>query len=123
PMGANFSEFLINFRYVPIKNLIVQPHLMYAMIGEDHNGVNNGSQIQLPNTTRTMDFGIPLAQGDKAKILLGGIDVSYMLYHNLFADLTLAYRKKDSVLDEYDTKETMFSVGLRMNIAQKKYVF
>ncbi|MBK7603726.1 MAG: hypothetical protein IPI15_09115 [Saprospiraceae bacterium] len=123
PMGANFSEFLINFRYVPIKNLIVQPHLMYAMIGEDHNGVNNGSQIQLPNTTRTMDFGIPLAQGDKAKILLGGIDISYMLYHNLFADLTLAYRKKDSVLDEYDTKETMFSVGLRMNIAQKKYVF
>ncbi len=123
PMGANFSEFLINFRYVPIKNLMVQPHMMYATIGEDHNGLNNGSLIQLPNSTRTMDFGVPLAQGDKAKILLTGLDISYMLYHNLFVDLSVAFRKKDSVVDIYDTKEQIFSFGLRMNIAQKKYTF
>lgn len=123
PIGANFRELLINFSYVPVKNLFIQPHMMYATIGEDHNGLNNGSQIQLPNTTRTKDFGIPTAQGDKTNILLAGIDISYMLYHNLFIDLSAAYRKKDSVVDIYDTKEQIFSFGLRMNIAQKKYTF
>lgn len=123
PLGANFYEGILQLRYAPSRRWVIEPQLMIAVTGEDHDGANYGSNILLPNGTRPRDFGVDLAQGDRARIFMGCLDLSYMVYHNLFADLSLAYRKKDSASDRYDTKEVLVSAGLRMNISARRFLF
>lgn len=96
---------------------------MFAVTGEDHGDINNGSNILKPYTTRTGDFGIGLPNGDRADIVHAGIDVSYMIYHNLFVELSAGYRSKKSVLEAYNTRETWISAGVRMNMAKRKMLF
>lgn len=123
PLGANFYEIICQVRYAPTSRWTIEPFCMFAVTGEDHGDINNGSNILKPYTTRTGDFGIGLPNGDRADIIHAGIDVSYMIYHNLFVELSAGYRSKKSVLEAYNTRETWISAGVRMNMAKRKMLF
>ncbi len=123
PLGANFYETILQLRYAPTSRLVIEPICMYAVTGEDHGDVNNGSNILKPYTTRSGEFGIGLPNGDRANILHAGLDISYMMYHNVFAELSAGYRSKKSAIETYDTKEMWVSIGIRMNMAKRKMLF
>jgi hypothetical protein len=123
PMGANFYETILQMRYAPIEALEFNPFMMYAVAGEDYNGINSGSNILKLNKDRTSEFDVDLPNGYRADIWLVGMDMSYSIYHNLYADASVYWRKKKSVLKEHNRQELTASVGLRMNIGRRKLLF
>ena len=123
PMGANFYENILQMRYAPIEALEFNPFMMYAVAGEDYNGINSGSNILKLNKDRTSEFDVDLPNGYRADIWLVGMDMSYSVYHNLYADASVYWRKKKSVLKEHNRQELTASVGLRMNIGRRKLLF
>ncbi len=116
PLGANFNEvvFITNYRLSPKIN--VQLRIMNAKIGES-NAQNYGDNILLPNDTRVSEYGNFTGQGDAADIRLIAFNVSYALYHNIYADLHYFKRSKNGV-NAID--DTYFGAGLRMNIGITK---
>lgn len=123
PLGANFYETILQLTYNPTSRFECNPYVIYEVTGEDYNGINSGSNILKLNTSRTSEYGVNLPNGYRADILLAGIDMSYSIYHNLFADFSFLYRKKISELSEHNTREILASFGLRMNISKRKLLF
>lgn len=120
PMGANFYENILQLRYVPFPALELNPFMMYAVAGEDYNGINSGSNILKLNKDRTSEFGVDLPNGYRADIWIFGMDASYSIYHNLYADASVLWRKKKSVIVQNNRHELTASVGLRLNIGRRK---
>ena len=117
PLGANFREFLAIAHYAPTRKWLVEGRLMYAITGDDADTSQNwGGNILLNYKTRENDLGNFIGQGNRATTLLGGLDVSYMFYHNMYADLHFFYRNKASELDQFDLKNMYVGAGIRVNM-------
>lgn len=123
PLGANFKEFVFRLRYQAGKKLLIQPRLIYAQTGEDPVGENWGSDLLIPHTTREMNYGNSIGQGIDTKILIGAIDLSYQLKHNLFIDINYLYRNKNSAEDTLDLTTSYFGGGIRLNFANRNLDF
>ncbi len=123
PLGANFSEFLFNLRYQPIKKLMIDARVMRFNTGEDSSGDNWGGNILLPNTDRVQNYGNEITQGIYTETLLFALDLSYQIRHNIYFDLHYQYRNKDSELDGRDQVNTYFGGGIRMNMTQRRLEF
>jgi hypothetical protein len=123
PLGANFREMLFIARYQPFKKLFIDARLIRAEFGEDAPETNWGGNILLPNVVRERDYDNVVAQGVKATTTLFGLDVSYMLAHNVFLDLHYFHRKKDSE-DAARSKTTQYiGGGVRVNIGKQRMDF
>lgn len=123
PLGANFREFLLRLRYQPLKRLIIDARLINARFGEDGPDENWGGNPLKPNTTREQTYGNETTQGIFAKTTLFGLDVTYVLAHNVFLDLQYFSRKKDSENDGLDSNTQYFGGGIRINIAKQRMDF
>jgi len=55
--------------------------------------------------------------------LIGGLDISYELRHNLNLDLNYFYRKKNSEEDALDLTTSYFGGGIRLNFANRNLDF
>jgi hypothetical protein len=115
PAGANFSELLINIRYQPTQKLITSVRYMHTLQGKDNNNLNYGSDILLLNTTRIADFGINQLQGSLSTIDMLNIDISYELFHDLYFDIDILWRR-DNNIDLEDINTSYIGGGIRYNI-------
>jgi hypothetical protein len=116
PLGSNFKELMLKARYQPIPKIVLEGRLMTATQGESSAIQNWGDNVTVPYTTRSQDHGYFIGEGVKAKILLMSFDASYQLYHNMFLDLHLFARKKDSDDPKRNQRTFFFGTGFRMNI-------
>lgn len=122
PLGANFSDLMLQLKYRPIPRLQLQGRMFFIKQGEDdpdNEGVF-GENINTPSNDRLMDFGNEIGQGiHYDKQIISG-EVSYMLRHNLFLE-TLYYRSsKEYENNNADVSTTYLSLGLRWNVARRR---
>jgi hypothetical protein len=115
PLGANFYETMAKLRYQPTWKLVLDGRLMYANVGESGAKENWGNNPNVGNNDRKMENGYFTTEGVNAKILLMSLDVSYQLYHNMFADLHFLARKKDSQDPTRNERTLYLGGGLRVN--------
>jgi len=122
PLGANFAEYLIIARYQPDPKWKFEGRFIYYRQGLDSAGVNFGSNIFENYDTRPRDYGFKIGSGVEANCINTSIDVSYELKENLFIDGSILYRTytKNDVI-KTTSSSSLFSIGLRMNMAKRKY--
>jgi hypothetical protein len=122
PLGANFKEFIGIVKYQPIPKLRLQGKLIYYTQGLDSAGVNMGSNILLPYTTRPYDYGWKIGSGVKANCMIAQATATFELLPNIFveADYIIRTYKQDNAAD---FKSNIFNVGLRMNLKKREYDF
>ena len=123
PLGANFKEVVFRLRYQAGKKWLIKPRVIYMVYGEDPAGQNWGGDLLKPHTTRVMDFGNEIAQGINTKTIIGGLDISYELRHNLNLDFNYFYRKKNSEQDVLDLTTSYIGGGIRFNFANRNLDF
>lgn len=116
PLWSGFNEFLVLARYQPIHRLTMQARFIRMLNGDDIANQNWGNNPLLSNSWRVQDFGNDIAQGIRADTDLLGIDVSWMLFHNIFVDFRYLYRNKNSADDRYDRRTSLIGGGIRMNL-------
>ncbi|MCC6459320.1 MAG: hypothetical protein IT260_02545 [Saprospiraceae bacterium] len=115
PLWSNFTEFVGLVRYRPLPRLSLCGRAIFAKTGDNPAGQNWGANPLLSNSIRQADYGNNIGQGLGANTTLLGLDASWTLYHNLFVDLHLLWRHKNSVDDTRDLSTQVFSLGLRLN--------
>ena len=124
PLGANFKELLLIGRYQPTGRLFLNFTAMIAQQGKDSNIVNWGGDIlRNYNFARPANYGNEIGQGQKVFTKNYQMGVSYMLVHNLFADLKVENRNTNLFGNVDEKKNTIFSFGLRWNTSQRQYLF
>ncbi len=123
PLGANFREWIVRLRYVPLQRLSFEGRFIQATVGEDEPMQNWGNNILLPSGTRVRDFDNALFQGNESTIRIVGLRASYQIFHNGFIELEAFYRKKETELPAENQEVFYLGGGFRMNIADRRYDF
>lgn len=123
PLGANFREVIFKARYNINYRWFFDATIMIATVGEDSDDTNFGNNVLVSHNTRGTDYGNETLQGVRSDILLGKFDVSYMLRHNLFIDLSLIYRNQKSDETSNNYSSTIINGGVRMNIKKREHIF
>ncbi|MBK7937542.1 MAG: hypothetical protein IPJ82_10800 [Lewinellaceae bacterium] len=116
PLLSNFKEIVVMARYQPVPRLSFLARFIQAKTGENTPEENWGANPMLGYGSRVQDYGNFTGQGVAATIRVLGLDASWMWYHNLYVDLKILLRKKDSADDARDLNTSVFGLGLRMNI-------
>jgi hypothetical protein len=97
---------------------------MITQQGKDSNIINWGSDIlRNYNFARPADFGNKIGQGQMFHTKFYQFGVSYMLAHNIFADLKVQNRNSGLIGNVEEKKNTIFSFGIRWNSSQRQYLF
>ncbi len=121
PLGANFNEYLIRLSYQPTNKLSTAFTYMHYSKGLDTE-VNFGGDILRNNRLgKASEYGHSTTQGlnNKVDVLLA--NASYMLYHNVFADVSFTYRNANT--EGLIAETRLLQLGLRWNILQKEYLY
>jgi len=126
PLGANFREFLGIFRYQPLPRLNGNLTLLYQMYGDDpSSAINFGKSVlksRIDNNTGKGLFGHFIGQGIKNEVISTSLNLSYMVKHNLFLDLSQTFRIDDNLKDISGANFfTQAAVRLNMNRADWNY--
>ena len=122
PLGANFREWLLRARYRFGPKLWADVRYLDMRYGEDIDGANYGGNILLSHRTRVQDFGNEIGQGEQLDVRLIGLDLTYQLYHGLYAELQGQVR--NAVSDRNSTQRTVFvGGGLRLNVGRYRSDF
>jgi hypothetical protein len=120
PNGANFREALFRFRYRPFPKWELLGRVIYNEFGDDTETENWGSNIITPNIlNRQVEEGSVIGQGVPGESLLAGIELRYYFWHNMSVEVEYLYRKKTSVVPEFNQNTNYFGVGLRMNVPRR----
>ena len=121
PYGANFREFLAIVRYQPYPRWNIEFFFSSTNQGVDSSFKTNinGANILNSNSDILDKSNAPMFQGIDKRIQLWQLHNSYMIFHNLFLDLSILQRSQTlSGLSE--TENLYFSVGLRLNANRQK---
>jgi hypothetical protein len=129
PLGSNFTEIMARVRYQPTWKLLIDGRLMFANAGENNMKADNslvenfGNIPVVANLTRKREYGFFTTEGINAKTLMTSLDVSYQFNHNMFVDLHILARKKDSQ-DVKNNQSTFYvGTGVRLNIGNYRSDF
>lgn len=124
PLGANFTELLLIGRYQPTKRLFLNFTTMLTQQGKDSNIINWGGNIlRNYNFARPFDYGNEIGQGRTINTKFYQFGASYMIAHNLFADLKVQNRNVNLSGNVDDKKNMIFSLGIRWNTSQRQFLF
>jgi hypothetical protein len=131
PLGANFNEVVGIVRYQPIARLNLAAKAIYAKKGTDFDSSENwGGDLLKNNSTRERELDNVIGQGVSTTVSFLDFTASYMLKHNLFADLKLTHRRNQTTYDAApqnavldNSNSTITSLALRWNIAPRNYDF
>lgn len=122
PLGANFSELIINIDAQPFPRITSGLYLVSAFYGADTNNSNWGSNIFLDYNTYERELGNKVGQGVRTDLFIAEAWVSYQLRHNLFMDLDFRYRiKSNDIITE--EKDIFFGAALRLNLPRRNWLF
>ncbi len=123
PMGANFVEVLALLRYQAHKRVFIQLKGIGTRIGYDDLTTNYGSNILIPygNVPAQRNYGNYITQGVATNIGYGELNVTYMIRHNLFLDLTGMMREQvpDNNDPAFRQSTTFANMSLRLNMWQR----
>ena len=122
PLGANFQEVIGIVKYQPFPKWYVDAKLIYYYQGLDSAGINYGSDPFRDYNTRSMESGFKVGAGNKATCFNGTLNIAYELRQNIFIDASLMQRNY-KIESTGSSNSTMFSFGIRMNIAKRSYDF
>ena len=122
PLGANFYETILSLRYQPKARWLLAAQWFQFAQGQDPAGRNFGSNLLLPHTSRTADYGIDMLQGLRADTWLGVVDLGYMLRHNLWVEAQYMLRRQ-RVEGGTEKNMSVFNLGLRLNIDRPRLFF
>lgn len=125
PRGANFREAIAILRYQPLPRLTVNATGFYQLFGTDPSGeVNFGGDLlknRLVTNTGLGLFGHEIGQGVENKVLMGTLNLSYMLKQNLFVDLSQSYRRRTAQNLDAPDVDNFTQLSLRMNIVRQEF--
>lgn len=97
PLGANFSEHIVEMNYRPMGKVWLKSRLYYTLVGLDKNdGISYGNDILLVSSLRPGDYEVEMYQGEKTNILGADIKLSYELVHGLNIEANYLYRRQKS---------------------------
>jgi hypothetical protein len=124
PLMANFNEFIGIVRYQPLNRLNISAKLFYTKLGLDTAGSNWGGNMALDYRTRSgQELGNKTGQGVATNLIYTSLNLSYMVFHNMFIDGYVVVRRLDSAIDTLDRNTLLGGVSLRWNIAQRLQEF
>ena len=116
PLWSNFKEVLCLVRYQPHPRLLLAARFIHANLGENTATENWGALPLLSYTGRLQEYGNATGQGVAATLNTAGLDASWQLYHNLYVDLKVLFRHKNSMDEARDFNSKIFAMGIRMNM-------
>ena len=121
-MGANFREVIGIVRYQPTNRIFIDARYSFSKQGIDTSKVttNFGGDITRGNRNITNKDNVTLFQGIENTISTISLDLSYMIWHNLFADVGVFIRNQNKALTS-DDQTIMFRLGMRLNLAAIDY--
>ncbi|MEZ5058291.1 MAG: hypothetical protein R2879_14750 [Saprospiraceae bacterium] len=117
PLGANFREQIAILNYRPTQKWSFQLSYFHILMGEDSRNSNWGTNINLPNVEREMDYGNEIGQGIKTNVDILGARASFTLFHNCNLDLQFYQRMKQSEQPDLSFTNTYIGGGIRLNTA------
>lgn len=123
PLGANFSEMLLQLDAQPWPRLTATALLSYADYGADSTGSNWGGNIFLDYRDYERELGNTVGQGVSTHLLMVQALLSYQLRHNLFIDLDLRYRNLRSDLASRNSETAYLGAAIRFNLAPQPWTF
>lgn len=123
PLGANFKEYLGIISYQPISNLFIDAKFIYVQAGTDTGSLNLGSNILNTDINSVQRYGNKPLQGIKTDLKAFEFLVSYQWKPNVYIDLVYQLRKYNSEVTTLDSESHFAALGLRMNIARRKFDF
>lgn len=123
PVGANFQEVLGIARYQPAPKWTIEAKAIYYYQGRDTGSTDFGGNIFLPDKPpyRTTDYGYFVGDGVKTNVFYGSLFLSYEWKQNFFIEANAIYRKQQATGITNPPAETIFSAGIRWNMARRKF--
>jgi hypothetical protein len=129
PLGANFSENLVqlNYRFKEKWRFLFEG--FYASYGLDSIGSNYGKDIHknpyFPGLDLYADgyFDVKVGQGIPTSWGLQRLTISYEWKHNLYIDFKLAHRRVKSQADNYNSNKWFYGLALRWNAIPFRHNF
>ncbi|MCH7411298.1 hypothetical protein MM239_18025 [Belliella sp. DSM 111904] len=125
PLGANFRELIGILRYQPLPKIFVNVTGIYQSYGTDPDDQTNYGGDLLKNRLVTNTgmglFGHTIGQGISNKVLMGNVNVSYMLRHNLFLDFGQTLRRKTAQNLDSPEIQSFSQLGIRLNIVRQEF--
>lgn len=128
PRGANFKEWIGILRYQPFGKLCLTSKFILVRQGADslNSNFSTGSNILMNYSNRIThngqaDIGHRIGQGISSNLMYFEFLASYMIKHNIFIDAHITYRKQESTAVAYNQNNTLFTLGIRMNMAKKSF--
>lgn len=115
PLGGNFRELCGFVRYQPARRWFLNARVLYMKTADDVPGISQGSNVLVSTDLRSGDMDQIIGQGISANTLLAGAEVSYMIFHNCFLDVSVLFRDKQSTLQILSNTTTTFNAGIRLN--------
>ncbi len=126
PLMANFNEWIGVMRYRPAPKWTIEGRAMYYTQGLDSTaGVNFGSNLFLPNITRTGEYGHQVGNGWTTNTAIASLLLSYEVKENLFLEFMGMIRKQRyaSPPAAATKSSTILNLGLRWNIGRRDFYF
>ena len=111
PLGANFSETILETRYQVSERWNIQATFINAITGRDSflNGRNYGGNILIDYRNRATEFDSKMFMGQKTKMKIMELNISYKLKHNLLIDARINYRQIN------ESNQLFYTLGIRIN--------
>jgi len=122
PLGANFIESVSILKY-HCKRFFVQMKFNYIVYGADSAGINYGNDIWQSYTTRPVEYGNFVGQGDKTKLNIVDASVSYLVNPATNMNLTLGLMRRVAVSDSDRNESTFLYFGFRTSLNNLYYDF
>jgi hypothetical protein len=120
PLGANFTELIGIARYQPISRLNITAKAFYTKMGVDTDSTNWGGNILKNYATYAQEYGNKTGQGTPVNLIYTTLNLSYMMFQNLFIDGFVTVRRYDSkTVPSLDNNSLIVGMSLRLNIAQR----
>lgn len=123
PLGANFQEYIAIIKAQPLKRLYLNARAIYYQQGLDSLGLNFGANPLRSYQTRFRGTALEVGSGNLATSLMLTLQASYEIAENLFIDLTLNRRSFKTALGGMSPDATIFSGGIRWNMARREFPF
>jgi hypothetical protein len=123
PLGANLKEFTWIIHYQPAPKLMFVLRSFHTNTGTDTSAISYGADLLKSTHDKLKLFGNATGQGLKTIINYYEINISYRVAQQLFLDAGFTYRSKVTEWDWQNSKNQYFSLGLRLNAAQKDFMY
>lgn len=136
PFGANFYELIFNLHYQPLPRWQFNAKFFITKMGTDTmiSGVmtNYGQNIDLPNGGGSFPYlaeqtGNHFLQGAPGTIDYFELLATYQPWHNINVDASILYRSFNTIKSLNNPlpgeNTFMFNIGIRINVARRKYDF